>query len=82
MRRRGSDDELQPCARQNVIFEAGYLVAQFRGQGRVCFLLKKPMEMPSDLTGLLYEQFESIQSSRDRINRVLAGWKLLSPHSK
>jgi len=81
-RLRDSADALQPRARQNVIFEAGYLVAQFRGLGRVCFLLKKPMEMPSDLTGLLYEQFESIEGSRDRINRVLTEWKLLNPNTK
>jgi predicted nucleotide-binding protein len=75
-RLKGGQD-LQARARQNVIFEAGFLAAKFRNAERVCFLVKKPVEFPSDLKGLLYESFESIKSSRDCIARVLREWSLI-----
>lgn len=74
-----NSDALLERARQNVIFESGYLVAQFRNARRVCFLVQRPVEMPSDLEGLLYEKFETIENSRERIVRVLEEWQLISP---
>lgn len=71
--------DLLQRARQNVIFESGYLLAQFRDARRVCFLVQRPVEMPSDLQGLLYEGFETIDGSRARILRVLEEWQLISP---
>lgn len=47
------DAELTPRARQNVIFEHGYLLSQL-GQERVCALVEKGVEIPSDLSGILY----------------------------
>jgi len=70
---------LDKRARQNVIFESGYLLAQFRDARRVCFLVQRPVEMPSDLKGLLYEEFETIEGSRGRILSVLEEWQLISP---
>jgi predicted nucleotide-binding protein len=72
-------ENLLERARQNVIFESGYLVAQFRDARRVCFLVQRPVEMPSDLQGLLYEKFETIDDSRARILNVLEEWQLISP---
>ena len=48
-----SDSELQPRARQNVIFEFGYCIGKF-GRGRVVALLKGDPEIPSDYSGVLY----------------------------
>ena len=47
------DAELRPRARQNVIFEHGYLLSQL-GQERVCALVEKGVEIPSDQSGILY----------------------------
>ena len=48
-----SNDELQPRARQNVIFEFGYCIGKF-GRGRVFALVKGEPEIPSDYSGVLY----------------------------
>jgi predicted nucleotide-binding protein len=62
-------------ARQNVIFEGGYLTALFRGIQRICFLRIGDVEIPSDLNGLLMEQFEgSIEP--ERIRDTLRQWGL------
>lgn len=47
------NSELQPRARQNVIFEHGYLFAKL-GRERVCALVEHGVEIPSDLAGVLY----------------------------
>jgi len=70
-----SDKELMPRARQNVIFEAGMLTALFRGNNKVCFLLKQPLEIPSDMKGLLYEEFED-NIDEARIKNILKNWGL------
>ncbi len=51
-------DNLQPRARQNVVFEFGIFVGKL-GRNRVCCLYKGDMELPSDLHGLLYIPFET-----------------------
>jgi predicted nucleotide-binding protein len=48
-------------ARPNVIFEFGYFVGKL-GRNRVCCLYKNDVELPSDLSGLLYKKIE------DKIN--------------
>lgn len=46
-------DTLQPRARQNVVFEHGYLCAKL-GRDRVTALNDDGVEVPSDLAGVLY----------------------------
>ena len=46
-------DELQPRARQNVILELGYFYAKL-GRGRVVPLVEPGLELPSDLSGIVY----------------------------
>jgi predicted nucleotide-binding protein len=70
-------DKLVPRARQNVIFESGYLTAQFRDARRVCFLVQEPVDMPSDLDGLLYHTFDSIDKSTGTVLSVLKEWQLI-----
>lgn len=48
-----TDEELQPRARQNVIFELGYARARL-GEKKVCALHKEKVEFPSDYSGVLY----------------------------
>lgn len=51
--RKKGDSELRDRARQNVIFEHGYLYAKL-GPGRVAALNDSGIEIPSDLSGVLY----------------------------
>ena len=48
-----SKDDLKPRARQNVLLEYGYYLGKF-GRGRVCALVKGDIELPSDISGVLY----------------------------
>lgn len=50
-------DLLEPRARQNVIFEWGYLTGKL-GRENVCCLYKPNVELPSDLSGLLYQEVD------------------------
>ena len=47
------DDDLQPRARQNVIFEFGYFIGKF-GRDRVRALVKGDPDIPTDYSGVLY----------------------------
>lgn len=49
--KKATDD--QPRARQNVVFEAGYFMGKL-GRERVVFLADSGVEMPSDLSGVVY----------------------------
>ena len=47
------DDERNPRARQNVVFELGYFMGKL-GRKRVCPLFKDELERPSDVDGIVY----------------------------
>lgn len=51
-------DNLNPRARQNVIFEMGYFVKGL-GRGRVCAMSTEEVEIPSDLAGVEYIHLDS-----------------------
>jgi predicted nucleotide-binding protein len=46
-------DPMRPRARQNVVFELGYFFARL-GRGRVVALSKGDVELPSDISGIIY----------------------------
>jgi Predicted nucleotide-binding protein containing TIR-like domain len=48
-------ETLSPRARQNVVFEFGFFIAKL-GRSRVVALYEKGVELPSDLSGVLYKQ--------------------------
>lgn len=52
-RLKGEENEFNPRARQNVIFELGYF-AKSLGRKRVCALRKDNVEIPSDYQGVIY----------------------------
>jgi hypothetical protein len=65
----------KPRARQNVIFEGGWLVGLFRQHDRICFLLTDPgLEKPSDLEGLRYLYFDPEKPDIAGIEVVLREW--------
>lgn len=49
--------ELLPRARQNVVFEHGYMCARL-GREKVCALLEPGVEMPGDLNGVVYIKYD------------------------
>ena len=53
--------------RQNVLFELGYLVAKL-GRGKVCLLCDSGIEIPTDLSGVVYV---SLQQEQDWPWRVV-----------
>lgn len=67
------DTDMQPRARQNVIFESGILTGLFRSEKRVCFLVKGALERPSDMNSLLFEEFGN-EINKDRIETILRTW--------
>lgn len=48
-----SDENLRARARQNVVFEAGYFIGKL-GRKNVVLLANRKIEMPSDLSGVVY----------------------------
>lgn len=46
-------DPLKPRARQNVVFEHGYLIGKI-GRKNVCALVKGDIEKPTDISGVVY----------------------------
>ena len=59
-------DELQPRARQNVVFEHGFMCAHL-GRSRVCALLEEGVEQPGDLQGVIYKHLDSSGAWRYQI---------------
>ncbi len=54
---KGEKDQPKPRARQNVIFEHGYLIGKI-GRKNVCALLKGDIETPNDISGVVYIKME------------------------
>jgi CheY-like chemotaxis protein len=73
-----SSNDAKRRARQNVIFEMGYFFGKLqRRQGRVLLLHKGPVELPSDISGLIYVDISNgIPAAgeliRKELSRILA----------
>ena len=63
-------------ARQNVIFEMGYFLGLFgRKEGRVILLYKGTLEIPSDISGLVYVDISNgIEASGEQIRKEIASF--------
>lgn len=51
--RLAGESEYKPRARQNVVFEHGYLIGKL-GRHRVCALVADGVEVPNDISGVVY----------------------------
>lgn len=51
--KKGEEKNLQSRARQNVVFEHGYLIGKL-GREKVCALVKDNLEKPNDISGVVY----------------------------
>ena len=70
----GSDpDDVKRRARQNVIFEMGYFLGLLgRESGRVIFLYRPPIDLPSDLSGIAYIDIsDGVEAVGEQIRREI-----------
>jgi predicted nucleotide-binding protein len=49
----------QPRARQNVVFEHGYMCAKL-GRDHVCALYAEGVELPGDMSGVIYTEYDEV----------------------
>lgn len=59
--KKGDESNLQPRARQNVVFEHGYLIGKI-GRPNVCALVKGEVETPNDIAGVVYVKMDDNES--------------------
>lgn len=55
---KGHETEKMARARQNVVFEHGYLISKL-GRNNVCALVKQLVETPNDISGIVYVPLDS-----------------------
>ena len=53
--------DFKPRARQNVVFEHGYLIGKL-GREKVCALKKDDVETPNDISGIVYTPMDNNQA--------------------
>lgn len=61
---------LKPRARQNVVFEHGYMCSQL-GRDHVCALMEEGVEQPGDLSGVIYIPYDDIGAWRNEIAKEM-----------
>jgi predicted nucleotide-binding protein len=62
--------ELLPRARQNVVFEHGYLIGKLK-RNRVMAFVKDMVETPNDISGVLYIEYDKDQNWKDALKKEL-----------
>ncbi|HEX9050289.1 MAG TPA: nucleotide-binding protein [Anaeromyxobacter sp.] len=65
-----TESDLQPRARQNVWFELGFFVGKL-GRDHVCALHKGPLEIPSDIQGVIYTRMDDAGAWRFQLAKEL-----------
>jgi predicted nucleotide-binding protein len=55
--KKGDESNLKPRARQNVVFEHGYLIGKI-GRKNVCALFRQDVEIPNDISGVVYVKMD------------------------
>lgn len=64
------EDSTRPRARQNVVFEHGFLVSKL-GRARVCALVEDGVETPNDVSGVVYVLFDNQGAWRIKLSQEL-----------
>lgn len=70
-----------PRARQNVVFEHGYLIAKL-GRERVCALVKQGVQTPGDIAGVVYKPMDSAGAWKTEILREMKSAGIVVDASK
>ena len=68
--KKGNEKNLEARARQNVVFEHGYLIAKL-GRRNVCALVKGKMEIPNDISRVVYVPMDDHKAWRLEIAKEL-----------
>jgi len=70
----GETNDQKRQARQNVIFEMGYFLGAFgRDSGRIILLYKPPLDLPSDISGIVYIDISGgIEAAGEKIRKEVA----------
>lgn len=63
-------ENLRGRARQNVVFEHGYLMAKL-GRQNTCALVVGDVEKPTDISGIIYIEYDKEKSWRNKIGKEL-----------
>lgn len=77
-RLRGAEDRLKPRARQNVVFEHGYMIAKL-GRERVCTLVEDGVELstrdefeqPGDTSGIVFKRMDAEGNWKTEIEKEM-----------
>ena len=71
------DSSQKPRARQNVIFEHGFLIGKL-GRQNVCALVKDQVEIPNDISGIVFIPLDSLGACRMALGKELrkAGYNI------
>jgi len=70
--KRGQEGELKPRARQNVILEHGYLMGKLK-RNRVCALVKGDIELPTDISGIVYTEMDARKAWQIEVAKEMRG---------
>ena len=79
---RGAHETTVPArnrARQNVVFEHGYLMAKL-GRENVCALVKGEIETPNDISGVVYVGFDAQGAWKSEVSKELVECGYDLPH--
>lgn len=68
--KKGDEQNLKPRARQNVVFEHGYLIGKI-GRQNVCALVKGEVETPNDISGVVYVKMDDDDAWHVKIAKEL-----------
>ena len=63
-------DQLEPRARQNVVFEHGYLIGKI-GRKNVCALVKGNIEKPNDISGVVYIKMDESEAWKYQVAKEM-----------
>lgn len=66
----GDESKLLNRARQNVVFEHGYLIGKI-GRQNVCALVRDEVEVPNDISGVVYVKMDADESWHLKVAREL-----------
>ena len=68
-------NSLKPRARQNVVLELGYFWGRL-GRKRLCVLYKEGVELPSDMSGIVYVPMDNFGGWKQKLAREMNRAKL------
>lgn len=66
--RGNNEEELKDRARQNVVFEHGYMISKL-GRSKVCALIEDGVELPGDMAGVIYVKMDGEGAWKNKLTK-------------